>query len=108
MINTAELPTKDIITLIINKKNPDKVTYVFKNRYGNKVGEHVNRPPATLSPQSNAGQVILKNPVSVICLGEASSGKTHIQETALRLIPEKFIVNEKKIPEATLFNRAKK
>lgn len=53
MTNTAELLTKDTITLIINKKNPDKVTYVFKNRYGNKVGEHVNRPPATLSPQSN-------------------------------------------------------
>ena len=208
MTNIAELPTKDTITLIINKKNPDKVTYVFKNRYGNKIGEHVNRPPATLSPQSNvarqckqimnrkgkmdpkmlnnrfeevkqllqlnyeneisiieqeiadklqaeqeknltkskeaitklqsldypliyigsivewftagernnilyaftvyAGQVILKNPVSVICLGEASSGKSHIQETALRLIPEKFIVNEKKITEAALFNRAKK
>lgn len=55
-----------------------------------------------------AGQVILKNPVSVICLGEASSGKSHIQETVLRLIPEKFIVNEKKITEAALFNRAKK
>lgn len=208
MTNIAELPTKDTIRLIINKKNPDKVTYVFKNRYGNKIGEHINRPPATLSPQSNvarqckqimnrkgkkdskmlnsqfeevkqllqlnyenelssieqeiadrkqaekekdiikskeaitklqsldypliyigsivewftagernnilyaftvyAGQVILKNPVSVICLGEASSGKSHIQETALRLIPEKFIVNEKKITEAALFNRAKK
>lgn len=55
-----------------------------------------------------AGQVILKNPVSVICLGEASSGKSYIQETALRLIPERFIVNEKKITEAALFNRAKK
>lgn len=55
-----------------------------------------------------AGQVILKNPVSVICLGEASSGKSHIQETALRLIPERFIVNEKKITEAALFNRAKR
>lgn len=208
MTNIAELPTKDTITVIINKKNPDKVTYVFKNRYGNKIGEHVNRLPATLSPQSNvarqckqimnqkgktdpkmlnsqfeevkqllqlnyenelssieqeiadrkqaekekdiikskeaitklqsldypliyigsivewftagernnilyaftvyAGQVILKNPVSVICLGEASSGKSHIQETALRLIPKKFIVNEKKITEAALFNRAKK
>ena len=208
MTNIAELPTKDTITLIINKKNPDKVTYVFKNQYGNKIGEHINRPPATLSPQSNVarqckqimnrkgktdskmlnnqfeevkqllqlnyenelavieqeiakrkqvelekdltkskeaitklqsldypliyigsivewftagernnilyaftvytGQVILKNPVSVICLGEASSGKSHIQETALRLIPEKFIVNEKKITEAALFNRAKK
>lgn len=30
MTNTAELLTKDTITLIINKKNPDKVTYVFK------------------------------------------------------------------------------
>ena len=56
MTNIAELPTKDTITLIINKKNPDKVTYVFKNRYGNKVGEHVNRPPATLSPQSNVAR----------------------------------------------------
>ena len=45
MTNTAELPTKDTITLIINKKNVDKVTYVFKNQYGNKIGEHVNRPP---------------------------------------------------------------
>ena len=44
----------------------------------------------------------------MICLGEASSGKSHIQETALRLIPKKFIVNEKKITEAALFNRAKK
>lgn len=56
MTNIAELPTKDTITLIINKKNPDKVTYVFKNRYGNKIGEHVNRLPATLSPQSNVAR----------------------------------------------------
>lgn len=54
-----------------------------------------------------AGQVVLRNPVSVICLGEASSGKSHIQETALRLIPKRFVVNEKKITEAALFNRAK-
>lgn len=208
MSNVAELPTKDTITLIINQKNVDKVTYVFKNKYGNKIGEYENRSPATLSSQSNvarqykqimnpngeikpkrinnqfaelkqllqlnyenelsvieqeiadkkqaqqeqdiikskeaitklksmscpliyigsivewftagernnilyaftvyAGQVILGNPVSVICLGEASSGKSHIQETALKLIPKKFVVNEKKITEAALFNRAKK
>ena len=208
MSNVAELPTKDTITLIINPKNIDKVTYVFKNKYGNKIGEYVNKSPATLSSQSNvakqykqimdpkgksqpkiinsqfaelkqllqlnyeneisiieqeiadrmqaeqerdanklkeaisklqsmhcplvyigsivewltagernnilyaftvyAGQIILGNPVSVICLGEASSGKSHIQETALRLIPKRFIVNEKKITEAALFNRAKK
>ena len=208
MSNVAELPTKDTITLIINRKNVDKVTYVFKNRYGNKIGEYTNKSPATLSSQSNVarqfkqivnpkgdlkprqvnnqfselkqllqlnyenelsvieqeiadkkqaeqekdasklkeaitklqsldcpliyigsivewftagernnilyaftvytGQVILQNPVSVICLGEASSGKSHIQETALKLIPKRFVVNEKKITEAALFNRAKK
>ena len=207
MTNIAELPTKDTITLIISKKNVDKVTYVFKNKYGNKIGEYENRSPATLSSRSNvarqfkqiinpkgdmkpnmfnnkftelkqllqlhyenevsvieqeiaekkhaeqeqniakskeaitklqsldypliyigsivewftagernnimyaftvyAGQVVLGNPVSVICLGEASSGKSHIQETALMLIPKQYIVNEKKITEAALFNRAK-
>ena len=55
-----------------------------------------------------AGQIVLKNPVSVICLGEASSGKSHIQETALKLMPQEYIVNEKKITESALFNRAKK
>ena len=208
MAKIVELPTKDTITLIINKKNVDKVTCVFKNKYGNKIGEYENRLPATLSSRSNvarqfkqiinpkgdmkpnmfnnkftelkqllqlhyenelliieqeiadkkqaeqekdtvklkeaitklqsldypliyigsivewftagernnilyaftvyAGQVVLGSPVSVICLGEASSGKSHIQETALRLIPNHYIVNEKKITEAALFNRAKK
>lgn len=207
MSNVAELPTKDTITLIINRKKVESVTYVFKNKDGNKIGEYLNKTPATLSSQSNvarqfkqivnpkgdmnpkivnnqfaevkqllqlhyenelsvieqeiadrkqaeqekdsvklkeaitklqslsrpliyigsivewftasernnilyaftvyAGQIILRNPVSVICLGEASSGKSHIQETALRLIPKRFVVNEKKITEAALFNRAK-
>ena len=207
MSKAAELPTKDTIALIINRKNIDKVTYVFKNKYGNKIGEYENKSPATLSSRSNvarqfkqlinpkgdmeppifnnkftelkqllqlhyenevsvieqeiaekkqveqeqniakskeaitklqsldypliyigslvewftagernnimyaftvyAGQVVLGNPVSVICLGEASSGKSHIQETALMLIPKQYIVNEKKITEAALFNRAK-
>ena len=207
MSNVAELPTKDTITLIINRKKVESVTYVFKNKDGNKIGEYLNKTPATLSSQSNvarqfkqivnpkgdinpkivnnqfaevkqllqlhyenelsvieqeiadrkqaeqekdsvklkeaitklqslgrpliyigsivewftagernnilyaftvyAGQVVLRNPVSVICLGEASSGKSHIQETALRLIPKRFVVNEKKITEAALFNRAK-
>ena len=55
-----------------------------------------------------AGQVIINNPVSVIALGEAGSGKSHIQESAMSLIPSDYIVNEKKITEAALFNRAKK
>jgi hypothetical protein len=50
----------------------------------------------------------LRNLVSVICLGEAGSGKSHIQESAMGLLPKDSIVNEKKITEAALFNRAKK
>ena len=56
MTNIAELPTKDTITLIINKKNVDKVTYVFKNKYGNKIGEYENKSPATLSSRSNVAR----------------------------------------------------
>ena len=51
-------------------------------------------------------QVILKNPISVIALGEAGSGKSHIEEVAMSLIPSEFIVNEKNITQAALFRRA--
>lgn len=54
-----------------------------------------------------AGQVILNNPISLIALGEASSGKSHVQTEALKLIPQQYVLNEKKITEAALFNRAK-
>lgn len=52
-------------------------------------------------------QVILKNPISVIGLGDGSSGKTHIEEVAMSLIPSKYIIHEKSITEAAMFNRAK-
>ena len=51
-------------------------------------------------------QVILRNPISVIALGEAGSGKSHIEEVAMNLIPREFIVNEKNITQAALFRRA--
>ena len=51
-------------------------------------------------------QVILKNPISVIALGEAGSGKSHIEEVALSLIPKEFVVNEKNITANALFRRA--
>lgn len=51
-------------------------------------------------------QVILRNPISVIALGEAGSGKSHIEEVAMSLIPSEFIVNEKNITQAALFRRA--
>lgn len=51
-------------------------------------------------------QVILRNPISVIALGEAGSGKSHIEEVALSLIPREFVVNEKNITANALFRRA--
>ena len=51
-------------------------------------------------------QVILRNPISVIALGEAGSGKSHIEEVALSLIPKEFVVNEKNITANALFRRA--
>lgn len=53
-----------------------------------------------------ASQIILKTPISVIILGEGSSGKTHIQSTALRLLPQEYVLYEKSITEAAMFRRA--
>lgn len=54
-----------------------------------------------------SSQVILNSPISVIGLGEGSSGKTHIQEVAMNLIPSEYIRHEKGSTGATTFNRAK-
>lgn len=54
-----------------------------------------------------ASQVILGNPISVIGLGEGASGKTHIEEVAMALIPNEFVRHEKGSTGATTFNRAK-
>ena len=51
-------------------------------------------------------QVILKNPISVIGLGEGSSGKTFVENTALSMIPPEFIRYEKKPTLAAMFRRA--
>ncbi len=56
---------------------------------------------------SFCSQVILKKPISVIGYGESSSGKTFVGNVALGLIPSKYIINEKSITPAALFNRAK-
>lgn len=53
-----------------------------------------------------SSQVILKNPLSVIGLGDASSGKSHILEVARSYIPKEYILYEKKITEAALFRRS--
>ena len=51
-------------------------------------------------------QIILHEPISVIALGEGGSGKTHILNTALELIPDQYKVNEKNITESAMFRRS--
>jgi hypothetical protein len=63
-------------------------------------GERVNILYAFLAYSS---QVILKNPISVIGLGEGGSGKTHIQEVALSLIPDEYVMTIKSTTDAALF-----
>lgn len=48
-------------------------------------------------------QVILHEPISVIAEGEGGTGKTHIIETALSMIPSEFIEVVKTTTEAALY-----
>lgn len=60
-------------------------------------------------------QIILQTPISVIGLGEGSTGKTHIMESVLGkphepekgLIPNEFIRHEKSVTEPAMYNQAK-
>ena len=56
---------------------------------------------------AGCSQVILKKPISVIGYGESASGKTHVESIALSLLPQEYIVIEKQVSPAALFNRAK-
>lgn len=52
-----------------------------------------------------ASQVILRNPINVVILGEGGSGKTHIELSALSLIPDEFVIKEKKTSDAAFFDK---
>jgi hypothetical protein len=52
-----------------------------------------------------ASQVILRNPINVVILGEGGSGKTHIETEALKLIPSRYVIKEKKTTDAAFFDR---
>ena len=51
-------------------------------------------------------QVVLRHPISLIGVGEGSSGKNHVCESALSMIPSKYVVMEKKPTLASMFRRA--
>jgi len=52
-----------------------------------------------------ASQVILRNPINVVVLGEGGSGKTHIETTALSLIPDEYVIKEKKTTQAAFYDK---
>jgi len=63
-------------------------------------GERLNILYAFLALSS---QVVLKNPISVIGIGDGGSGKTHIQEVALSMIPDEYVMTIKSTTDAALF-----
>ncbi len=92
----------DATEILKNKRHP--LIYISSLVSWLTAGERTN---IMLTFIAYASQVILKNPISVIGLGEGASGKTHIEEVAMRLIPDEFIRHEKSVTEAAMFNRAK-
>lgn len=56
---------------------------------------------------AGCSQIILHEPISVIGYGESSSGKTFVQVVALSFLPEEFIIFEKQVSPAALFNRSR-
>ncbi|MBZ9570563.1 hypothetical protein KQY27_03260 [Methanobrevibacter sp. TMH8] len=51
-------------------------------------------------------QVIFGLPISIIYVGDGSTGKDHIKKTAFTMIPEYFIIMEKLVSEAAIFRRS--
>lgn len=51
-------------------------------------------------------QIILDNPISVIGIGEASSGKSHILETAQEMLPQEYILRMKSATMAATYAMA--
>ena len=92
----------DATEILKGKKHP--LIYISSLVSWLTAGERAN---IMLTFLAYASQVILRNPISVIGLGEGASGKTHIEEVAMRLIPDEFIRHEKSVTEAAMFNRAK-
>ena len=52
MDKVATLPNGDSIEIVLTNKQ-NEVLYIFKNEYGNKIGEYRYGTPATLSNQCN-------------------------------------------------------
>ena len=115
-VETAVQKQNEEEELAQNKQSYEEGLKVFENQYNPLLyiasltdwytaGERINTMITFLCYCS---QVILKNPISVIGLGEGSSGKTFVENTALSMIPEEFIRYEKRPTLPSMFRRAEK
>ena len=89
------------LSLFETKDNP--LLYIASLTDWYTAGERINTMITFLCYCS---QVILKNPISVIGLGEGSSGKTFVENTALSMIPPEFVIYEKKPTLPAMVRRA--
>lgn len=64
------------------------------------------RMNTTLSFVIYASQIVLNNPISLVSIGEAGSGKSHIFKTALSMIPSEYVLKDKRPTFAAMINRA--
>lgn len=103
-LNEQELQARKEDARIVLESKMNPLIYIASLVSWMTAGERNN---IMLTFMAYCSQVILDNPISVIGLGEGSSGKTHIQDVALELIPDEFIRHEKGSKESTTFNRAK-
>lgn len=53
-----------------------------------------------------ASEVLFKSGINIIPVGDASSGKNHIEEVALGFIPEENVIMEKDVTPAVIFRRS--
>ena len=51
-------------------------------------------------------QVVFKSGINVIIIGDAASGKNHIEEVGMGFIPEIYIIMEKNVTAAVIFRRS--
>lgn len=81
-------------------KCPSPLTWIANEIDWFTAGERMNILYAFLAYCS---QVVLSNPISVVATGEGGSGKTHILDTALSLIPDEFVMTIKSTTDAALY-----
>lgn len=110
LVDVIEIIEKNKQQESLTQKQKDTATHLEKINKGNKNFNNINfldeleaRFSEIAIEESNntmivaiayLSQVIFNKPIGVIGIGDAGEGKTHIIETGLKIIPDKFIINK--------------